>query len=60
MIESYLTGSIGQLIERARAMTAHIPRNLPRTHDALAQTCRNNINAHINQLRWLKDDHRRG
>lgn len=56
MISSYLTGSIAQMIERSRAMTANIPRNLPRTYDALAHTCRTNINTLIGQLKWLKED----
>ena len=37
MIDVYLSGSISQLMERARAMTANIPRDLPRAYDTLAE-----------------------
>jgi hypothetical protein len=56
VIDIYLAGSITQLVERARAMTAHIPRDLPRAYDTLAQTCRKEINSCIAELRRLKED----
>lgn len=56
MIDVYLAGSISQLVERARAMTANIPRDLPRAYDTLAETCRREIGSRITDLRWLKDD----
>ena len=56
MIDVYLVGSISQLIERARAMTANIPRDLPRAYDTLAETCRREISSRITDLRWLKED----
>lgn len=56
VIDVYLSGSISQLVERARAMTANIPRDLPRAYDTLAETCRREIGSRISDLRWLKDD----
>jgi hypothetical protein len=56
MIARYLAGSIGQLVERARAMIAQIPRDLPRNYDTLAERSRGQINAAIDDLRWLLDD----
>lgn len=56
MIDVYLAGSISQLIERARAMTANIPRDLPRAYDTLAETCRREISLRITDLRWLRED----
>lgn len=54
-ISRYFDGSIAQLIERAKLMTAKIPRDLPRAYDTLAQTCRNLINSHVADLRRLND-----
>lgn len=56
MLDIYLAGSISQLIERARAMTANIPRDLPRAYDTLAESCRREIGSRIADLRWLKED----
>jgi len=56
MIAQYLAGSIAQLVERARAMTGQIPRDLPRTYDTLAEKSREQINSAIADLRWLLDD----
>ncbi len=56
MIAQYLAGSIGQLVERSRAMIGQIPRDLPRNYDTLAERSRGQINAAIDDLRWLLDD----
>lgn len=56
MIARYLAGSIGQLVERARAMIGQIPRDLPRNYDTLAERSRGQINSAIDDLRWLLDD----
>jgi len=56
MIARYLAGSIGQLVERARAMIGQIPRDLPRNYDTLAERSRGQINTAIDDLRWLLDD----
>ena len=56
MIARYLAGSIGQLVERARAMIGQIPRDLPRNYDTLAERSRRQINDAINDLRFLLDD----
>jgi len=56
MIARYLAGSIGQLVERARAMIGQIPRDLPRNYDTLAERSRRQINTAIDDLRWLLDD----
>jgi hypothetical protein len=56
MIARYLAGSIGQLVERARAMIGQIPRDLPRNYDTLAERSRAHINTAIDDLRWLLDD----
>ena len=52
-VNDYLTGSIQQLISRARHLRAKIPRDLPREYDALAQTCHTKIQGHLDQLRGL-------
>ena len=56
MIARYLAGSIGQLVERARAMIGQIPRDLPRNYDTLAERSRRQINDAIDDLRFLLDD----
>ena len=56
MIAQYLAGSIGQLVERARAMIGQIPRDLPRNYDTLAERSRQQITDVIGDLRFLLDD----
>lgn len=56
MIAQYLAGSIGQLVERARAMIGQIPRDLPRNYDTLAERSRRQIKDAIGDLRFLLDD----
>jgi hypothetical protein len=56
MIDEYLNGSIAQLVERARGLTALIPRDLPRVYDTLAQRCRSELARILSELRTLSDD----
>jgi hypothetical protein len=56
VIARYLAGSIGQLVERARAMIGQIPRDLPRNYDTLAEISRRQINEAIEDLRFLLED----
>jgi hypothetical protein len=58
MLDSYFTGSVPQLIERSRELTATIPRNLPRAYDALAQLARARLNSLIAQFGSLIEDQR--
>lgn len=58
MLDAYFTGSVPQLIERSRELTAKIPRNLPRAYDALAQLARSRLNNLIAQFGSLIEDHR--
>src|SRR6266567_326600 len=44
MVEDYLVGSVGQLMERARHLLAAISKPYPAEFRALAQTCRNQVN----------------
>ncbi len=57
-MNEYLEGSVRQLIERGRQLTATIPRNLPRDYDTLARTCREKLIQLNEQLRSLLDDPR--
>jgi hypothetical protein len=52
-VNDYLTGSIQQLIARARHFRAKVPRDLPRDYDALAQICGTKIQGYLDQLREL-------
>lgn len=49
----YFSGSVSQLIERARLLRAKVPRDLPRDYDTLAQCCREKLNELLVQLRSL-------
>lgn len=53
MIDDYLSAASAQLIERARRLTALIPRNLPRAYDVLAARSRGKLNSAIVQLQRL-------
>ncbi len=55
-MNDYFTGSVGQLIERARLLRARVPRNLPRDYDTLAQTCRERLKLLLEQFRYLLED----
>ena len=55
-MNDYYTGSVGQLIERARLLRAKIPRNLPRDYDTLAQVCNERLKHLLDRLRSLLDD----
>jgi len=64
MLDAYLVGSVGQLMERARHLQASISRqlavvkNLPPEFHALAQTCRNEVNNLVVDLGSLLSDPR--
>jgi hypothetical protein len=64
MLDAYLTGSVGQLMERARHLQASIsrqlavPKNLPPEFHTLAQTCRNEVNNLVFDLGSLLSDSR--
>jgi len=64
MLDAYLTGSVGQLMERARHLQASIsrqlavPKNLPPEFHTLAQTCRNEVNNLMFDLGSLLSDSR--
>jgi hypothetical protein len=64
MLDAYLTGSVGQLMERARHLQASIsqqlavPKNLPPEFHTLAQTCRNEVNNLVLDFRSLLSDPR--
>ncbi len=55
-MNDYFTGSISQLIERARLLRAKVPRDLPRDYDTLTQACRDQLNALLVQLRSLLEE----
>jgi hypothetical protein len=55
-LNDYFTGSVGQLIERARLLRAKIPRNLPRDYDTLAQACSERLKQLLERLRFLIDE----
>lgn len=57
-MNDYFTGSVGQLIERARLLRAKVPRDLPRDYDTLAQSCRDRLNEILGRLRSLVEDPR--
>jgi hypothetical protein len=57
-LNDYFTGSVGQLIERARLLRAKVPRDLPRDYDTLAQACRDRLNDLLDRLRSLVEDPR--
>jgi hypothetical protein len=58
MLDNYLTGSVGQLLERARHLLAAISTQYPPEFRALAQTCRNQVNELIAELEALISDPR--
>jgi len=55
-MEQYLEGIIIQQRERARALIAKIPRQLPREFNLLIQTARRQLNEHIDNLNQLYED----
>jgi len=55
-LNDYFNGSIMQLIERARLLRAKVPRALPRDYDTLAQSCRDQLNTLLVQLRSLLEE----
>jgi hypothetical protein len=57
-LNDYFTGSVGQLIERARLLRAKVPRDLPRDYDTLAQACRERLKNLLERLRSLLEDPR--
>lgn len=58
MLDNYLTGSVGQLLERARHLLAAISTQYPPEFRALAQTCRNQVNELIAEFEALITDPR--
>jgi hypothetical protein len=58
MIEEYLQGSVGQLLERARSLQGAISKPFPPEFRALVQTCRNEVNVLIDQFGKLLTDPR--
>jgi len=58
MIEDYLRGSIGQLLERARHLLGAISVQYPPEFRALALTCRNQVNELIAEFESLLSDPR--
>lgn len=58
MLDAYFTGSVPQLIQRSRELTAQIPRNLPRAYDALAQLAKSRLDNLIGQFESLIKDRR--
>jgi hypothetical protein len=58
MLDDYLSGSVGQLLERARHLLAVISKPYPPEFRALAQTCRNQVNELITEFNALLDDPR--
>lgn len=53
MLNRYLAGIIPQMIERGRALTASIPRDLPREYDALRVICKHQVDEAIQTLQRL-------
>src|SRR6266481_2554240 len=58
MIEEYLQGSVGQLLERARSLQGAISKPFPPDFRALVQTCRNEVNVLIDHFGKLLTDPR--
>ena len=59
MLDEYLSGSVGQLLERARQLQGAISsKQYPSEFWALAQTCRNHVNSLITGFQTLLDDAR--
>jgi hypothetical protein len=58
MLDDYLAGSVGQLLERARHLLAAISKPYPPEFRALAQTCRNQVNELIAEFGALLNDPR--
>src|SRR6266513_1908176 len=58
MIEEYLQGSVGQLLERSRSLQGAISKPFEPEFRALVQTCRNEVNVLIHQLGELLTDPR--
>jgi len=58
MLDKYLAGSVGQLLERARHLQGAISKPFPVEFRTLAQTCRNSVNSLIADLQNLLDDPR--
>jgi hypothetical protein len=54
MLNHYLAGTIPQMIERGRVLTASIPRDLPRDYDALRTTCKQRVDESIRLLQTLQ------
>jgi hypothetical protein len=58
MLDAYLAGSVGQLLERARHLQGVISKQFPAEFRTLAQTCRNRVNLLIAELQALLTDPR--
>lgn len=58
MIQGYLQGSVGQLLERARCLQEAISKPFPPEFRTLVQTCRNQVNVLIEKLGKLLTDPR--
>ena len=58
MLDNYLAGSVGQLLERAKHLLAAISTQYPPEFRALAQTCRNQVNELIAEFEALVNDPR--
>jgi hypothetical protein len=58
MLDDYFSGSVGQLLERARHLLAAISKPYPPEFRALAQTCRLQVNELITEFKALLDDPR--
>jgi hypothetical protein len=58
MLNEYLAGSVGQLLERARHLQGVISKQFPAEFRLLAQTCRNRVNLLIAELQDLLTDPR--
>lgn len=54
MLNHYLAGTIPQMIERGRVLTASIPRDLPRDYDALRVICKQQVDEAIQNLKRLQ------
>jgi len=58
MLDDYLAGSVGQLLERARHLQGAISKQFEPEFRALALTCRNHVNSLIPDLQNLLTDPR--
>ena len=55
MLDEYFSGTLPQLIERARLLKAKIPRSLPRDYGALIRTCEIELADIMVRLRELQN-----